>query len=519
MPPPESDSASAIDETTNDFSGLILASRPSSPLASRQLGLGLFRRRADRHDLHARARSLPHGWTGMKVTEFFIGFDPTWSFRKGETEYGVKGIPAGAYVRIIGMNNLDPVEPGDERSYRIKRGRARCWSSRRLCDAFIMAIVLLAVLAPATACRTMTVPAGLTHVRASAAAGHGIEPGDVMLSVGVRRSAASCSSTISSEPVGELTEFTWEHNGEVITDSVVIGSRLRAPTPSGSSAGILAIEGTDVTNWTTSSWCSKAEGEFVDITVDPVGEQFLVMIVEILDITSVENPTVGFFGVAMSRCSTISVCSARHGMGRPSARDCRFRRGAGAVLRAEHPETLDRHLGGGADLTTATDVAERREINGRALDIRNPDEERILRFTAPLDRRQCVSKVLNCWRSSTFSSVAFNLAAAPARRRTCGHRVLRAPPPIGGRKHEVDHAGVAPAYAVSHSSSSSGSSPSPATSSIRSTSAEPAVVPPVIWRVGPVALRSWSSRRTPCRETTSWSATSVGGGAPSRSSR
>ena len=46
----------------------------------------------------------------MKVTEFFIGFGPRiWSFRRGETEYGVKAIPAGAYVRIIGMNNLDEV--------------------------------------------------------------------------------------------------------------------------------------------------------------------------------------------------------------------------------------------------------------------------------------------------------------------------------------------------------------------------------------------------------------------------
>src|SRR5262245_28334401 len=48
---------------------------------------------------------------GMKVTEFFIGFGPRiWSFRRGETEYGVKCIPAGAYVRIIGMNNLDAVD-------------------------------------------------------------------------------------------------------------------------------------------------------------------------------------------------------------------------------------------------------------------------------------------------------------------------------------------------------------------------------------------------------------------------
>ncbi|GAC1380601.1 MAG: M50 family metallopeptidase [Acidimicrobiales bacterium] len=57
---------------------------------------------------------------GMKVTEYFLGFGPRlWSIRKGETEYGVKAIPAGGYVRIIGMNNLEKVDPADEpRSYR-----------------------------------------------------------------------------------------------------------------------------------------------------------------------------------------------------------------------------------------------------------------------------------------------------------------------------------------------------------------------------------------------------------------
>jgi membrane-associated protease RseP (regulator of RpoE activity) len=58
--------------------------------------------------------------SGMKVTEFFVGFGPRiWSFRRGETEYGVKAIPAGGYVRIIGMNNLEEVDPEDEpRAYR-----------------------------------------------------------------------------------------------------------------------------------------------------------------------------------------------------------------------------------------------------------------------------------------------------------------------------------------------------------------------------------------------------------------
>lgn len=57
---------------------------------------------------------------GMKVTEFFIGFGPRiWSFRRGEVEYGLKAIPAGAYVRIVGMMNIDEVPPNDEpRTYR-----------------------------------------------------------------------------------------------------------------------------------------------------------------------------------------------------------------------------------------------------------------------------------------------------------------------------------------------------------------------------------------------------------------
>jgi membrane-associated protease RseP (regulator of RpoE activity) len=64
---------------------------------------------------------------GMKVTEFFLGFGPRlWSTRRGETEYGVKAIPAGGYVRIIGMSNVDVVDPADEeRTYRAKPYRQR----------------------------------------------------------------------------------------------------------------------------------------------------------------------------------------------------------------------------------------------------------------------------------------------------------------------------------------------------------------------------------------------------------
>jgi membrane-associated protease RseP (regulator of RpoE activity) len=52
---------------------------------------------------------------GMKATQFFAGFGPTvWSRQRGETEYGLKAIPLGGYVKIIGMTPLEEVEPGDE---------------------------------------------------------------------------------------------------------------------------------------------------------------------------------------------------------------------------------------------------------------------------------------------------------------------------------------------------------------------------------------------------------------------
>ena len=53
-------------------------------------------------------------WFGIKVEEFFVGFGPRlWSTRRGETEYGVKALPLGGYVRIAGMNPLENVSPED----------------------------------------------------------------------------------------------------------------------------------------------------------------------------------------------------------------------------------------------------------------------------------------------------------------------------------------------------------------------------------------------------------------------
>lgn len=64
---------------------------------------------------------------GMQATRYFVGFGPTlWSTRRGETEYGVKAIPLGGFVKITGMTSMEEVAPQDEpRSFRRAPGWQR----------------------------------------------------------------------------------------------------------------------------------------------------------------------------------------------------------------------------------------------------------------------------------------------------------------------------------------------------------------------------------------------------------
>ena len=77
--------------------------------------------------LHELGHFATAKWSHMKVTEFFVGFGPRlWSVRRGETEYGIKAVPAGGYVKIPGMTNLEEIDPEDEaRTYRQKPFRNR----------------------------------------------------------------------------------------------------------------------------------------------------------------------------------------------------------------------------------------------------------------------------------------------------------------------------------------------------------------------------------------------------------
>ncbi|MEV0593749.1 M50 family metallopeptidase [Nonomuraea cavernae] len=62
--------------------------------------------------LHEIGHLVPAKLFGVRVPQYMVGFGPTaWSRRKGETEYGVKWLPLGGYIRMIGML---PPRPGDD---------------------------------------------------------------------------------------------------------------------------------------------------------------------------------------------------------------------------------------------------------------------------------------------------------------------------------------------------------------------------------------------------------------------
>ncbi|WP_370248723.1 RIP metalloprotease [Nocardioides sp.] len=61
--------------------------------------------------LHEFGHLIPAKRFGGRVTQYFIGFGPTlWSRQRGETEYGIKAIPLGGYVKIVGMLPPAPAE-------------------------------------------------------------------------------------------------------------------------------------------------------------------------------------------------------------------------------------------------------------------------------------------------------------------------------------------------------------------------------------------------------------------------
>jgi membrane-associated protease RseP (regulator of RpoE activity) len=191
--------------------------------------------------LHEAGHFLTAKWTGMKVTQFFMFMGPRlWSFRRGETEYGVRLIPVGAFVRIIGMHRIDAdVDPGDEgRTYRQKSFPRRLLViSAGSIMHMIIAVILLFVVYVGQGERTdQFVPEVVVAeaVEGLPAQQAGIVAGDQILSIGgvVLESPADLGPVVRQFEPGEIVDFVVLRDGVEQVVPVGLGARTDVPETS-----------------------------------------------------------------------------------------------------------------------------------------------------------------------------------------------------------------------------------------------------------------------------------------------
>ncbi len=154
-------------------------------------------------------------WFGIKVEEFFVGFGPRiWATRRGETEYGVKAILAGGYVRIAGMNPFQEVPADDiprtfgakpiwQRALVIFAGPATHFVLAFLCFALWLAFVGQ----PADRSPLVGAVAPTLGGRPSPAAVAGLHPGDRIVGI----------DGISDPTNTQLVGYTRAHVGQAVT--------------------------------------------------------------------------------------------------------------------------------------------------------------------------------------------------------------------------------------------------------------------------------------------------------------
>ena len=177
--------------------------------------------------------------SGMKVTEFFIGFGPRiWSFRRGEVEYGLKAIPLGAYVKTPGMTNLetDVPEEDEPRTFRAASSPRRALMifagpAMNLLLALVGFCIAFAVYDEPTVVSSFPVVevADLEGDPVSPATTAGIKTGDIIRSIdGVAIDPAGpytqVGDIVRSRP-NKVVPVVVERDGALVTLQATLGTR------------------------------------------------------------------------------------------------------------------------------------------------------------------------------------------------------------------------------------------------------------------------------------------------------
>ena len=169
--------------------------------------------------LHEAGHYVAAKATGMRVERFFLFFGPTiWSFKRGETEYGVKAIPLGGYVKITGMNPEEEMPP--EVAHRAYY-RQKVWKRIVVIAAGPAVNIVLAFLifVGVYFFAAQQVNQTVGEVKAgSPAAKAGLKQGDLVVSAGRRpvASAESLQKLLFSDAIGVPFPVTVMRSGALV---------------------------------------------------------------------------------------------------------------------------------------------------------------------------------------------------------------------------------------------------------------------------------------------------------------
>jgi RIP metalloprotease RseP len=243
----------------------------------------------------------------MKATEAFFGFGPRlWSMKRGETEYGIKALPLGGYVRIIGMNPFEEVAAEDEgRTYR----ENPFWKKSVVVLAgvashFVVALVLLYVVivgfgVPGLTTSIERVCPALVQALAVPDAQPFAFSNQRCLIIEVDGIPVETWLGEDKEP-GVLTAVTVEVNG--VKSTVETTDRLQ-PTPALLSVAqvgdrIAEFDGVNIATWRDFQDAAiAAPGKMVDVVVER-GGVLIPFTTTLLSRTNSLGRAEGFFGVS-----------------------------------------------------------------------------------------------------------------------------------------------------------------------------------------------------------------------------
>ena len=164
---------------------------------------------------------------GMWVSEFFVGFGKRiWSVQRGETEFGVKAIPAGGYCKIEGMSPNDEMPLGQEERafYKASSGKKLIVLGAGSFLHFVLGFVLLFTLFAGIG-TNQVLPVINEVVPNSAAQAAGIQAGDEVISINGKKVTEWYKDVeVIRESQGKELRLVLDRNGEQI--SVTASARL-----------------------------------------------------------------------------------------------------------------------------------------------------------------------------------------------------------------------------------------------------------------------------------------------------